>query len=315
MPGMPPDVLIVFDKSGSMNECVIGLSGCVPDQPTPGSKYTQLTGALSNVLLNTQATVNWGLMLFPSDAECGAGSVGVPVGPGNAGAISALLGSRPPEGGTPTAGSLDAARGYMLGRGSSRPQYLLLATDGAPNCGAPVCQPPLQPCTLFDGSPGCDDGFDCFPANDADEGSAIAACRAAAEAGVKVFVVGVVGGFTPMDQGTLDQMAVAGGVPRPGAARRYYEIASATDLQAALMAITGQIFSCSYALDAAPPDPAQVSVSVNGQPVPRDPQNGWDLAPDLRSIVFSGEACRSLQMQPSLDLRATFGCPPIGKPR
>jgi hypothetical protein len=38
----------------------------------------------------------------------------------------------------------------------------------------------------------------------------------------------------------------------------------------------------------APPDPTSITVSVNGQPVAQDPQEGWQYLPAINSVAFLG---------------------------
>ena len=84
---LPPDILIVLDASGSMNEDVNnddcgGTCGAM-------SKWALLTPALNQVVMQTQGEVNWGLKLFAdTDSTCGVSpnTVAVPIAANNAGA-------------------------------------------------------------------------------------------------------------------------------------------------------------------------------------------------------------------------------------
>ena len=70
---LPPDVLILLDASGSMNNTTDDLScggGC-----GAASKWAQLTPALDALVAENESTVNWGLKMFAdSDAACGVSS-------------------------------------------------------------------------------------------------------------------------------------------------------------------------------------------------------------------------------------------------
>jgi hypothetical protein len=64
---IPPDVFIVLDRSGSMNDDInnrpcAGAGGCGPT-----SKWALMVPAITSVVGETEAEVNWGLKLFPED--------------------------------------------------------------------------------------------------------------------------------------------------------------------------------------------------------------------------------------------------------
>src|SRR6185503_6306747 len=69
----PPDILIVQDKSLSMNQDANGKNcnsaGC--------SKWSQVSAAMDTVVMATQTTVNWGLVFFGTDNMCGVSSTPV----------------------------------------------------------------------------------------------------------------------------------------------------------------------------------------------------------------------------------------------
>src|SRR5581483_11031599 len=76
-----------------------------------------------------------------------------------------------PEGdGTPTAAAIQVATSYLMSRSSTAPKYLLLVTDGEPNCGG-------NPPAVADTTQAQTD--------------AVNAVSAAAQAGVHTFVIGV----------------------------------------------------------------------------------------------------------------------------
>jgi hypothetical protein len=175
---------------------------------------------------------------------------------------------------------------YFQGNTDGNTHYMVLATDGEPGCN------PLG-------------GDETKAAEDA--------VTAANTAGIKTIVVGI--GASGADA-ALTVMANNGGMPNttPGQ-KPYYQVNNTTDLVNALDKITGQLVSCSYALQMAPPNPNYVEIDDNnGMKIPRDPthMNGWDFGPNNMSINFYGAACDNLQKGITTGISAVFGCPPVG---
>jgi len=304
--GLPPDLLIVLDRSGSM------------DNAPPaggGTKWTQVAGALKPTVMSLQGQIKWGLELFPSDDSCGIGAtVDVPVAALNATQMAMSIDAHQPGGSTPTRAGIDNGVKYLSGVADQNPKYILLATDGEPNCssgggactcpsgfsqnGAQCCLGPLCiPCP--GGIPGGPDGP-----------GAIAAVDAAAKAGIGTFVVGVA--TDSSSESVLNDMAQAGGHARPGA-QKYYPVANQQDLVTAINTIAGQIISCSFPLQSPPTSPDLVEIYVNGAQVPHDPThgNGWDFGSGNGSIQFYGAACTALQSGTGQAIQAVYECPPI----
>ena len=74
-------------------------------------------------------------MLFPGPgSSCATAQVDVPIGPNNAGKIQWKLNASSPGGNTPMATALNAAKNYLGGMKIPKKRYVLLVTDGAPNC-------------------------------------------------------------------------------------------------------------------------------------------------------------------------------------
>jgi len=128
------NVLVVLDRSSSMyREAGFGVAGV--------DRWNPAVAAIQNVTTSLDDRVQFGLMLFANpDAPagmtlCGAGKIDVAPAPDTGPAIAAELTGDPNEltgSWTPTAVSLDAARTALAGlTGRS---YVLLVTDGAPNC-------------------------------------------------------------------------------------------------------------------------------------------------------------------------------------
>ncbi|HSY40955.1 MAG TPA: vWA domain-containing protein, partial [Polyangia bacterium] len=232
----PPDILIVQDKSLSMNQDSSGANcntaGC--------SKWSQVSAAMDTVVMATQGTVNWGLIFFGSDNMCGVNTTpSVPIAVNNYTAVSGAYAGNQPSSYTPTESAVNAAVAYMKTVTDPNPKYLLLATDGLPNC------KPGDRTVTDDDSPG-----------------ATTAVMNAAAAGFNTFVVGI--GNT-MGDATLNNFAMAGGEPQTGSAdgNSFYEVNSTADLVTALTKIVGIVASCTIPLTGVPTNLTNVAVSVD----------------------------------------------------
>jgi von Willebrand factor type A domain-containing protein len=275
---LPPDLMIVLDKSGSM-----------ADPPSTGgnSKWSQVTSALVSSIQMSQSQIRWGLMFFPFDNACATASgPNVTCGDNNALTIQLAIGFQQPGGSTPTADAVRHAATHLAGLSDPNPRYIVLATDGEPNCAG--------------GDP-----------NTADNAGAEAAVSQAAAMGIHTFVIGI--SADAAADAVLSQMAMNGGEAR-AAAPYYYSVNSQADFVAAINAITGQVVSCTFAVPTPPPDPSLVRVQANGMDVPRDPThtNGWDFGPMNQSITFYGMWCDRLRSGSITTIHAIYGCPPPG---
>jgi hypothetical protein len=285
---VPPDMLIVLDRSGSMNQ---DAAGAMCD-PTTGcmQKWPQMSAGIDQVVMATQGAIRWGLKYFPDDdaaSSCNvAGPPAVMVAPMNYtgihGSLSMTLAN--PDGRTPTAAAVRSGAMYLQGLTDPNPKYILLATDGEPNCG---------------GGRG----------TNSDRAGAVAAVQMAAAAGIPVYVVGI--GNVTASVTTLNMMAAAGGRPKMGGAEQYYPVSNTQDLVTALTTIGMQIASCSFGLGKVPPVPTNVGVYADGTRVPQDPthQNGWDYGAGMKSIELFGATCDAVKNMTTKNIQAIFGCP------
>jgi hypothetical protein len=224
-----PDVLLLQDKSGSMSNNDLDMSctgGCGAN-----SKWAELTTAVTNVLGATDGKVNWGLKYFSDNALCDASMPpAVPIAAMNGTAVVTSLAANAPGGNTPTRDAITYGMMYLQTLTDTNPKFLLLATDGLPNCpaGCASMTKPTTACTMTD--------------NPSEDAAAAAAVMMAATQGIKTFVVGI--GDVSSALNTLNQLAIEGGEAQTGGATSYYAATDEAALEAALTAIVGKIAGC-----------------------------------------------------------------------
>jgi len=231
---VPPDILILLDRSGSMNEDLNGTM--CPNGCGANSKWSIATTTLKSFLPTVEGIVNWGLKLFATpDNVCIVSSTAeIPPQINNAAAINARLMTTDAGSSTPTTVALMNAATYLKTLADSSPKFILLATDGVPTCGTAACAPGVNSTGMADQ---CDDA------------NAIAMVKTVHDMGFPTFVLGIGTSQAPGD-GTLSQMAINGGYPRNGTPA-YYPIDKAQDLQDAFQTITGMVSSCFYTISPA----------------------------------------------------------------
>jgi hypothetical protein len=284
----PGDLLLIQDKSGSMNNDFQDQNNCAGAM----CKWPTMTMALNQVIAQTQASINWGLKFFANNNTCQVNAgVAIAPAPNNAAAIATLIGNTNPGGNTPTRAAVETGTAYMRTFNSPNPKYILLATDGQPNC-----------------NPDPNNGGNGV----ADDAGAIAAVANAyaGGSGIPVFVVGI--GNLAMSVQTLNSMATMGGKAQPADAmgRVYFPADNQAQLIAALNTISGQVLSCNFMLDSAPPVPSNILVrSQNNTVIPKDPTNGWSYGPGNLSIVINGTYCDQIKAGTITSVGTIYGCP------
>ncbi len=312
-----PNLMILEDKSGSMANAI-----------TPGgvSKMDVLKQVMGDFLTSNPTVARVGLTKFPNSScipSTGSDVLG-DVPPGSAGdadsiltaasqAANAALQTLTPEGGTPTAGSLQFLHDNpTLVADPARENFVLLLTDGLPNCNNALDGTSCVCTSTPNNSPPCPN-FDCL--DNLAVVSAISGLKN--ERSIKTIVIGfggdVVGGIA---QTTLQAMAEAGGFVRKcpntnqscGAnnpcnlgtalcSKQYFEATDGQALADALAEIGNSLTqeSCRYTLVDVPSDPQLLSVSVNGTPFRPGPDS-WRYEPPPRNqIVFQGQLCEQIQ--------------------
>jgi hypothetical protein len=332
----PVSILLVVDKSSSMTGTPSGFSE---------DKWTALGAALGEALDAADDGVAFGLDFYPFGDDrdpmapvemCdmpSSADILVPIGPGasTVPSITDALSDYQPAGGTPTAAALARALEYFTnGDGASieGERYVLLATDGGPNCN-PDLECDIDACTLnmdglnCGGQNCCDAMLDPQgPASCLDEDEAVAEVAALADAGVKTFVVGIPGTAAYGD--TLDAMAVAGQRENPNAPPSYYRVdatGGTAGLAEVLTSITrGVIKSCRLQLTSTPEDPdyeGLLNVEIDGENVPQMGDDGWevDRSTSPPTIVLKGATCEAMETRGAEQVTITYGCPTVTDPR
>ena len=124
---VPPNVLVVLDRSGSMDN----------ELPSNERKWDVAVDAISSLVLAFDDRIRFGIGTFPEgDNNCETGRLRLPVADAGGAAVATYVQMDAPEGdGTPIAASLTAITAEEAAlRDSTRENFVLLVTDGAENC-------------------------------------------------------------------------------------------------------------------------------------------------------------------------------------
>jgi hypothetical protein len=261
--------------------------------------------------------------------QCTSGRVLLDIAPENAAAIADVVGGGPNDVltalGTPTAVTLETAKPYLDGVTDGLDKYVLLATDGAPNC---------DPTAAFEGcrctgmvTPGAPCSTDWWCLNDQ---NTIAAAEALYLAGYRVYVLGI---GDSMEWGdVMDAIAFAGGTGQ-------YIPADSQEFEDKLTEIVGGIMTCEFDVDweSLPPltnkdpdkvnffckqnqdepnikDPAKGTVNViPGNPDCANGKTGWTWTDDTNTAIkMCEDECTKLKSGGCPVITAEFGCSTVG---
>lgn len=280
-----PEILIVQDISGSM----------------AGERWNNTLPALEQMATNLQDRLMLGLYLFPqtnaqANNECNLQAfpsgqhVHVSTALHNADAIAAALDSTNPFGGTPTAEALSVVHSYLLHQSSApagTARYVLLATDGSPNCTPPE---------------GDGDNPDHKPSQQA----TLQEITSLANDGIKTYVVGY--DIASSLQPVMNGWAAAG-----QGQSSYINVTNRSTLEDALNSIANAVVSCDYSLNAAPADASYVRVTLDGTQLALGNANGWSLV-GSQTIQLLGTSCTILRDGRSHTLNAEVECAPVPSP-
>lgn len=348
--GLKPNMMLLVDNSGSMMAPInAGAAGCPvgcgsSSNPCPGScptRVSEMKNAMGAFLQASGDIARLGVTVYPTDAQCGpSGTIDVALPaptPNDDGTTAALtanaqqvnlrLQGLSPIGGTPTGASLSFLGDYagLNDTEDKRDDFVLLLTDGLPNCNdtnksqactcdpaicgscaGGVCAAQLTACKCTTST--CSGTYCAKGCLDRD-GSIDVVTRLRTK-GIRTIVVGF-GADTAIGDGpdVLNGMAEAGGFARtcPNGTdaecgtgnrclstkvceKKFYQAANGAELTAALNNISGAIAGnpCEFRLSSVPSDERFLAVIVDGQNVARGATT-WDYA--AGTVTFLGDLC------------------------
>lgn len=308
----PTNVVLVLDKSYSM----IDNSWDHDNDPATGdvTRWLSLYDSVEFIIDEFDDGLNFGTVLFPGvevpdnewqNACMVALEPDAPVAPNNGEAVMASLPERDTMsifGGTPASEGISTALNHLRSLDPELPRAMILITDGAANCLAGTSD---------------QDVFNLYDTN-------LPALVAAAfnDEEIPTYVVGIdiIDGIAnyPVDNPyeRLNEVAIAGGFPQPGA-EKFHNAQDEEELRAAISQISSQI-GCIIPLDEAPEQPDLLSIYIDGEQIPWvDSCDGEDLGwrytnpmGPYDEIELCAEACEALHNVGTLSV--TYNCVPQG---
>jgi hypothetical protein len=292
----PADLLLVLDRSSSMGRAMDSADNCAAGSTTCSQRWATIISSLGTVLTASSDDLNWGLKFSgtagtggtggrggrggnpaPSSGNCNVSAgVEVPVGPGNTDKIQTEISSAGNAGYTPTRLAIDAAVAYLKTVSDGNNKFILLATDGEPNCGS-----------------GTSDS------TSSDLAGTVTALQNAVAAGYKAYVIGVGPETT-----NLTSLAQAGGT------EDFYSALTPEELSAALSTIVSTVTAgCTYDLPSEPVAPNAVGVYVDKSLIPQSDSDGWSYAPgSTTTININGTYCVALMSGESTVVEIFLPC-------
>ncbi|MGM0557521.1 MAG: VWA domain-containing protein [Myxococcota bacterium] len=127
------------------------------------------------------------------------------------------------------------------------------------------------------------------------------------EKNAPVFVVGFRSAANP---DKLNALAEAGGTDAPGS-DRFYTAENPGELTGAILDISENVIGCTQPVAPPPDRPDLLSVELDGQPVPQDPDNGFSYNEASQEITIHGSYCEDLQSgsRDGKALKIVVNCP------
>ncbi|MDP2342810.1 MAG: VWA domain-containing protein [Deltaproteobacteria bacterium] len=276
---IPPRILLVVDRSGSMSEEAPGFADS-KWIATREALVGPLFGGDGGVVGQLEDRVEMGLLTYPAentDDVCAGGEMVRDVDLNNHSSIKSALYFTDPDGATPTAATLLEARDELASLSDDGGQRaVILATDGGPNCNRSLDG---DSCRCV----GTRDQCAAFSANCLDDVNTVGAAAAVQAAGFPVYVLGI--------NGTEDFADVLTRVAGAGGTTDYFAVSSSTSLAQTIENIATDIGSCRFDLSGLPVA-SELTVRIDGAVVGHDNarQNGFDVV-GLSTLELFGSAC------------------------
>ena len=312
---IPPNIMFVLDKSGSMVAMPNGYWDGDADPNTPDiTRWNSLYQVVQDIANANDSKINFGANLFPSKAAQSVYNAGacpvlsdpeVPVAANNAANILAAIPSAMDitiKGGTPSAAGVATALTHLKSINDGAPKAIFLVTDGAANCFS-MAMTEMQRFESYD------DSLHTI-VNDAFMVD-----------GIPTYVIGIdidnmvtsnmqdgnPNGINPFEK--LNELATLGGKPKGDPNEKFYNAVNQLELQAALDVIVSDALSCVIPLESEPGFPDETEVKIGGIKVPKvmdcAVENGWVYTnPDgpYDAIELCGTACTDLKQSGQADV-------------
>ncbi|MCX4241780.1 vWA domain-containing protein [Paraliomyxa miuraensis] len=306
----PTNVVLVLDKSYSM----IDNAWDHDSDPMTATvtRWNSLYHSVEFIVGEFDEGLNFGAVLFPSidvpDNDWQTACLvetepDASVEPmGGAAVLDAMPGPDSLEiyGGTPASAGITTALEHLRSLDPELPRAMILITDGAANC--------LEGTTN-------NDVFDIY-----DENLPLLVASAHDDDDIPTFVVGIdiIDGIATYPQDNpyvrLNEVAIAGGFPQPGA-EKFHNAQDEDELRAAISQITSQI-GCTIPLEMAPELPDLLSIFIDGVEIPfvescEGSDEGWHYTNPMGpydEIELCAGSCSGLHSVGTLSV--TYNCIP-----
>lgn len=287
---VPPTVLFLLDKSGSMGNLPEYLWDHDDMDQTPKvTRWSSLHAVVESMVTKFNKTVDFGVKLYPKiDATpykaTGACDVdpGVEVEAAPLNGAAVLAGIPPADkdvlGGTPMEGGIKEAFNYLTALDPDDQKFILMIADG-------------------DISKTCEDQNFL---------EALYYVETAwQDHGIATYVVGIAID-DPNSKTQLTNLADVGGKPNMNGPNPYYSTKNQLELEAAIQSIVDDTLSCTIAVDPEPTQPDLFEVWIDNKQFPLVDDcdgDGWLWTQPHSEIQLCGDACTQLKKKGKVEAR------------